>query len=184
MEWYNLNLTNYRQKIWLKTAYRNLILFGITALIALLIAGFLWLTSCQIQQNFYQNQQQIERLNNQLQQTEQQIQQRKAQQSQQITPTHLTKKELADFLHYLSHFSIKGILENSQLYSDENSNENAKIKIVGNIQQQSDLEQITEQLKQQNRSYKLDYLQRNEQQQFEFSLTIPLQENSNEKLDP
>lgn len=180
MESYNLNLTDYRQRLWLHTAYRNLTLVAATVILALTLASLLWVAHQKAQFRIIETQQNIEQLNSQLQFVAQRIEQYHAQKKQKTQPLYLTKNQLTDFLNYLSQFSLHGILENSQLYMDNT----AKIKISGKLPQQSMLEQITEQLKQQHRIYKLDYLQQNEQQQFEFSLTIPLQETLNEKLDP
>ena len=80
---------------------------------------------------------------------------------------------------YIQRIPIQGIIEIAYLYIDEIP----KLKLVGKIKEQTELEKITSQLTQLNYSYQVDNFQINEQHEYEFILVIALEEEKNEKLD-
>lgn len=179
MEWRGINLSAQAEQKWLANAIRNLLWVLFTLIITLFVALFLWVTSGQLQAIFYQNQQAIQRQQNQFAQLQHNIAQLKQYQQSQKIEHYLTPDQIQHFIYYLTQFSVQGAIEISQIYLDDT----AKIKLIGKVNNQSEFDAITQQLKQLNYIYKIENLQINETNQYEFSLLIHFMDNKNEKLD-
>lgn len=179
MEWQGINLSARAEQKWLTNAIRNLCWTALTVIIALSAALFLWATSGQLQANFYQNQQTIQRQQHQLAQLQHHITQLKQDQQHAKTEHYLTPLHMQRFIDYLNHFAVQGAIETSQIYFDDNT----QIKLFGKANHQSEFDAITQQLKQLHYAYKIENIQLNETNQYEFSLLITFQDNQDEKVD-
>lgn len=179
MEWYGIDLSHNRQQIWLNKTVKNAIVIAITALITITMSIWIWLASGQLHTEFYQTKDSISKLHQQIADFEQQIHQIKQSQRNHKKPIYLKEKTVEQFMAYIQRIPIQGIIEVAYLYIDEIP----KLKLVGKIKEQTELEKITSQLTQLNYSYQVDNFQINEQHEYEFILVIALEEEKNEKLD-
>ncbi|QIM63578.1 hypothetical protein A1D29_09905 [Pasteurellaceae bacterium Orientalotternb1] len=179
MEWYGIDLSHNRQQIWLKKTVKNAIVIVLTTIITITISIWIWLASGQLHTEFYQTKDTINKLHLQIADYEQQIHQIKQHQQNYKKPIYLKEKTVEQFIAYIQKMPIQGIIEIAYLYIDEIP----KLKLVGKIKEQTELEKITKQLNQLNYSYKVDNFKINEQSEYEFILIIALEEEKNEKLD-
>lgn len=179
MEWQGINLSGYRQQQWVKGSLRRLSLLGFTIVIAIITAIILWHITQSYQQQLSQYQQQTGQLQTQLRQLEQQYQQLRSRQANKQPAVYLTKQTLQQFIDYLNQLSVQGVIDISQLYIENG----AKLKLIGQLMHQTQLERLTQQLKQLGYPYRFDQVQTHEQDQLSFSLIIQFTRSHDETVD-
>lgn len=177
MEWKGINLSDFNQQQWLNRNLRHLIILLSTSIITLIIAIILFYLKQDLENQFImQNQQQIQ-LENKIVSIKNRITRLKSHQVQEKS-NYLTKTNIEQFLTYLSNLKVNGVIEYSQLYFDDF----AKLKLVSKFSSQKQFDYIINQLKHNNYLYKIDYVQQNDKNLFDFSLVIEIGKQD-EKLD-
>lgn len=177
MEWKGINLSDFNQQQWLNRNLRHLIILLSTSIITLIIAIILFYLKLDLENQFImQNQQQIQ-LENKIVSIKNRITRLKSHQVQEKS-NYLTKTNIEQFLTYLSNLKVNGVIEYSQLYFDDF----AKLKLVSKSSSQKQFDYIINQLKHNNYLYKIDYVQQNDKNLFDFSLVIEIGKQD-EKLD-
>lgn len=169
MEWHGINLSDYHEQKWLKQSIKSLWLTIFTIIVAAIIAVWVLFETQHLANTEQKISSEISQLNRNLQQFEQKIHLLKNQHSQ-MQFTYIEKQEVQQFIRYLTEIPVKGFIENVQLYLDNG----IKLKMVGKMTNENTFEIITQQLKQENFTYKIDHFEKNEQDQLEFSLIINL----------
>ncbi|MDO4697223.1 MAG: hypothetical protein Q4A60_00860 [Pasteurellaceae bacterium] len=177
MEWQGVNLSDFREQLWLKQAIRNLSLFVAVMMIAVSVACWFWLKNQTLASDYRQQQHHIENITNKIHHIQQSIAKIKAEQAQ-PKPIYLPKSHIDQFIQWLNQLKVKGFIESIQLYYEQSP----QIKLTGKFSNETDFDKLIQQLKSQY-VYKVDYFQKNEQKQFEFSLVIQFNatEKQNEK---
>lgn len=175
MEIKGINLSPIREKQWLRSNYRNLILLIVSITLSSALSIGIILTINPLEKLSLENQNSINVLKEKVRKEELAISQLKNSQ-QNINIRYLQKQDLTKFIDYLTSFPVNGVIETSQLYKEDG----VKIKISGQLTNDIAFEKITQQIKNNKYSYKLENFQTNENNKVDFSLNITLTGNNNE----
>lgn len=176
MEIKGIDLSPIRENKWERKNYKNIILLITIMILSLILSiGIIFITK-PLKKMALENKNAINLTKEKIKKEELNISQLKNNQKR-TNINHLQKQDFKKFIDYLTQFPANGIIEISQLY-EENG---AKIKINGKLTNEAIFEKIIQQIKNSNYRYKIENFQTNEKSKFEFSLTITLTGNNNEK---
>lgn len=167
MEWFGLNLSNYRQREWVNTTTRNLWLLCFCITLSICLAFSLWVWAQNMQQTIQSVKKQREQQISILNKYQNKIDEMKKQQSDHFVQNSIEKTDIARLIIFIRNLPLNGGLEIIKLEHQEK----LTLSVSGKLSS-ADFQQFEQQLKSERYSYKILHLQSSEQSQLEFQLHI------------
>lgn len=171
MEWQGIDLSERRAQQWTNAVLRKLLcLIGCIAL-SCSVAYIINQYNDYLEQKNKQTVAQIDQLTQTLQTVQEQVLKIQHHQFMPSAQNIIDTKKIDDFIVFLQHLSLKGSLEMAQLAVHDG----LKLKLVGKLTHQTELESLEKYLQAHQYLYKIDDLKTNETHQIEFGLMITLE---------